>query len=69
MTVCSAPVPVDTDWLLQVARVGLVKSVDKFDPDRGVEFLAFAIPTITGAIRRLSSTPDGMSALRAGCRR
>ena len=38
--------------LLQVARVGLVKSVDRFDPDRGVEFLPFAIPTITGDLRR-----------------
>jgi RNA polymerase sigma-B factor len=38
--------------LLQVARVGLIKAVDRFDPDRGVDFLPFAIPTITGDIRR-----------------
>ncbi|EXG82175.1 SigB/SigF/SigG family RNA polymerase sigma factor [Cryptosporangium arvum] len=41
-----------TEDLLQVARVGLIKAVDRFDPDRGVGFLPFAIPTITGDLRR-----------------
>lgn len=38
--------------LIQVARVGLLKAVDRFDPTRGVEFLSYAVPTITGELRR-----------------
>lgn len=38
--------------LIQVATVGLINAVDRFDPDRGSHFLAFAVPTITGELRR-----------------
>jgi RNA polymerase sigma-B factor len=38
--------------LVQVATVGLINSVDRFDPDRGVEFLSYAVPTIVGEIKR-----------------
>jgi RNA polymerase sigma-B factor len=38
--------------LIQVATVGLINSVDRFEPDRGSHFLAFAVPTITGELRR-----------------
>jgi RNA polymerase sigma-B factor len=38
--------------LVQVARVGLINAVNRFDADKGVDFLAFAVPTITGEIRR-----------------
>ena len=38
--------------LLQVASIGLVNAVDRFDPQQGVPFIGFAIPTITGEIRR-----------------
>ncbi|MEU3979234.1 SigB/SigF/SigG family RNA polymerase sigma factor [Streptomyces sp. NPDC026672] len=38
--------------LHQVAALGLVKAVDRFDPDRGRPFEAYAVPTITGEIKR-----------------
>jgi RNA polymerase sigma-B factor len=38
--------------LRQVARVGLIGAVDRFDPSRGRDFVAFAVPTIMGEIRR-----------------
>ena len=41
-----------TDDLLQTAAVGLIKAVDKFDPDRGVDFAGYAIPTIIGELKR-----------------
>lgn len=37
--------------LRQVAAIGLIKAVDRFDPSRGSDFLAFAVPTIAGEIR------------------
>src|SRR6185437_12021428 len=38
--------------LEQAAALGLINAVDRFDPDRGCEFVAFAVPTITGEVRR-----------------
>jgi RNA polymerase sigma-B factor len=38
--------------LVQVASVGLLAAIDRFDPDRGMPFPAFAIPTILGELRR-----------------
>jgi RNA polymerase sigma-B factor len=40
------------DDLVQVARVGLINAVDRFEPDRGSDFLSFAVPTIMGEVRR-----------------
>lgn len=40
------------DDLLQVARVGLIKAVDRFEPSRDTDFLSFAVPTVTGEVRR-----------------
>jgi RNA polymerase sigma-B factor len=36
----------------QVATIGLIQAIDKFDPDRGSAFSTYAVPTILGAIRR-----------------
>ncbi|MBY8889474.1 SigB/SigF/SigG family RNA polymerase sigma factor, partial [Streptomyces sp. PTM05] len=38
--------------MLQVGTIGLIKAVDRFDPDYGVEFVTFAMPTIVGEIKR-----------------
>jgi len=37
--------------LEQVGSIGLIEAIDRFDPQRGTDLAAFAIPTITGAIR------------------
>jgi RNA polymerase sigma-B factor len=40
------------DDLVQTATVGLIKSIDRWDPARGVDFTGYAIPTILGEIKR-----------------
>src|SRR5207237_10515414 len=41
-----------SDDLTQVASLGLVHAIDRFEPERGIPFAAFAAPTILGELRR-----------------
>ena len=40
------------DDLMQVGTIGLIKAIDRFDPERGVEFSTYATPTVVGEIKR-----------------
>ncbi|OBB45211.1 SigB/SigF/SigG family RNA polymerase sigma factor [Mycobacterium sp. 852002-51961_SCH5331710] len=40
------------DDLVQTARLGLLNAVERFDPAAGTDFLAFAVPTIMGEVKR-----------------
>jgi RNA polymerase sigma-B factor len=40
------------DDLLQVASLGLIKAIDRFEPDRGSKFTSYAAPTILGELKR-----------------
>ncbi|WP_234327331.1 SigB/SigF/SigG family RNA polymerase sigma factor [Streptomyces sp. NRRL WC-3742] len=42
----------DMDDILQVGTIGLIKAVDGYDPQRGAEFVTYALPTIAGEIKR-----------------
>jgi RNA polymerase sigma-B factor len=38
--------------VIQVGAIGLLKAIDRFDPERGGDFAAFAVPTVVGELRR-----------------
>ena len=38
--------------VMQVASLGLLKAIDRFDPDRGLAFSSFAVPTMLGEVKR-----------------
>ena len=40
------------DDLVQVATVGLINAINRYSPDRGTDFFSFAVPTISGEVRR-----------------
>src|SRR5919106_2635897 len=40
------------DDLLQVASLGLIKAIDRFEPGRGTKFTSYAAPTILGELKR-----------------
>lgn len=43
---------VDYDDLYQIACIGLILAVERFDADKGIKFVTFALPTISGEIKR-----------------
>ncbi|GGY76866.1 SigB/SigF/SigG family RNA polymerase sigma factor [Streptomyces omiyaensis] len=44
--------PEPREDIVQVGTIGLIKAIDRFDPDRGVDFSTFALPTIVGEMKR-----------------
>jgi len=56
------------DDLFQVACLGLVKAIDRFDLEREVAFSSYAVPTILGEIQRYFRDKTWSVRVRATCR-
>ena len=54
--------------LVQVGAIGLIKAIDRFDLERGVELTTYAVPTIVGEIGATSGTRHGRCTSRAASR-
>jgi RNA polymerase sigma-B factor len=52
--------------LVQVGSIGLIKAVDRFDVDRGVDVASYAVPTIVARFADTSATRRGRCTCRAG---
>src|SRR5580693_7465106 len=72
---CYARRGVETEELRQVAFVGLMLAIRRFDSDRGVDFATFASPTVRGELqrhfrdrRRLIRLPRRLQELKAALR-
>lgn len=48
------------DDLMQVGSIGLLKAIERFDPDREIAFSSFAIPTISGELNGTSAIGPGL---------
>ncbi|MFF2775920.1 SigB/SigF/SigG family RNA polymerase sigma factor [Streptomyces sp. NPDC058052] len=44
--------PEPAEDIIQVGTIGLIKAIDRFDPSRGIEFSAYALPTVVGEMKR-----------------
>ncbi len=42
----------EAEDVLQVATIGLLKAIDRYDPERGIAFSSFAVPTVIGEVKR-----------------
>ena len=56
------------DDLVQIGAIGLIKAIDRFDIDRGVELTTYATPNIIGEIKRHFRDKGWSVRVRAACR-
>lgn len=59
---------VEQDDLVQAGSIGLINAIDRFDPERGGDLVAYAVPTIQGEIKRHLRDRAPALRLRATCR-
>ena len=57
-----------SDDLIQVASLGLLKAIDRFDPSRGTAFTSLAVPTVLGELSDISATPASFAHVPRACR-
>lgn len=51
---------IDYDDIYQVASIGLIYAIERYDPEKGFEFSSFATPTIIGEIKNILGTMVGL---------